>query len=95
MSHSKQTKRGFSLFVSKWNPSAKKYVNTCSICGSQGYSPVILELDFYDRNPNVHTEKRVIYEELYDACDDKGFLWFPKVDPVQSETETGGHCYTC
>ena len=41
MSHSKQTKRGYSIYLEKWNPSAKKYINTCAICGSKGYSPVI------------------------------------------------------
>ena len=39
--HSKQTKRGYSIYLEKWNPSAKKYINTCAICGSKGYSPVI------------------------------------------------------
>ena len=43
MSHSKHTKRGYSIYLEKWNPSAKKYINTCAICGSKGYSPVIEE----------------------------------------------------
>ncbi len=43
MSHSKHTKRGYSIYIEKWNPSAKKYINTCAICGSRGYSPVIEE----------------------------------------------------
>lgn len=64
MSHSKLTKRGRSLYLDKWNPSAKKYVNVCKICGSQGYNPVILETDFYDKRPNVYSKKRAIYEEL-------------------------------
>ena len=64
MSHSKLKKRGFSLYLDKWNPSAKKFVNVCNICGSQGYSPVILEADFYDKRPNVYSEKKAIYEEL-------------------------------
>ena len=64
MSHSKLNKRGFSLYLSKWNRSAKKYINICCICGSQGYSPVILETDFYNRDPDTYTEKRAIYEEL-------------------------------
>ncbi len=41
MSHSKQTKRGYSLYLESWNSSAKKYINVCMICGYQGYSPVI------------------------------------------------------
>ena len=64
MSHSKFNKRGFSLYLNKWNPSAKKYINVCAICESQGYSPVILEADFYNGNPNIYTENRAIYEEL-------------------------------
>lgn len=64
MSHSKLKKRGYSLYLDRWNRSAKKYVNVCNICGSQGYSPVILEADFYDKRPNVYSEKRAIYEEL-------------------------------
>ncbi len=43
MSHSKQTKRGYSIYLEKWNPSAKKYINTCAICGSRGYRPTIEE----------------------------------------------------
>lgn len=48
MSHSKhrQRKYGFSMFINKWHPSSKKYINTCLICGSKGYNPVILERDF-------------------------------------------------
>lgn len=64
MSHSKFNKRGFSLYLEKWNRSAKKFINICGICGSQGYSPVILETDFYDRDPSTYTEERVIYQEL-------------------------------
>lgn len=64
MTHSKLNKQKFSLYIKKWNPSAKKYVNVCSICGREGYSPVILEEDFYDKSPNVLSEKREIYKEL-------------------------------
>lgn len=59
MSHSKFTKRGRSLYLESWNPSAKKYINTCIICGHKGYSPVIEQECFTDTVPN-----RVIYEEL-------------------------------
>lgn len=59
MSHSKHTKRGYSLYIEKWNPSAKKYINTCAICGHKGYSPVIEQKDFYNNPKN-----KVIYKEL-------------------------------
>ena len=51
MSHSKhhQRKKGFSLHIDKWVPSAKKYINTCYLCGSKGYNPVILG-DEFDRH---------------------------------------------
>ena len=48
MSHSKHTKRGYSIYIEKWNPSVKKYINTCSLCGCSGYSPVIEAEDFKD-----------------------------------------------
>ncbi len=64
MSHSKLNKRGSSLYLDKWNPSSKKYINVCNICGCQGYSPVILDANFYNKAPNVHSEKRAIYNEL-------------------------------
>jgi len=41
MSHSKLVKKGQSYPVNKWNPSVKKYIKACAICGSQGYSPMI------------------------------------------------------
>lgn len=59
MSHSKKTKRGYSLYIEKWNSSAKKYINTCAICGHIGYSPVIEEENFCNTNEN-----KVIYQEL-------------------------------
>lgn len=64
MSHSKFYKRGFSLYLDVWNRSAKRFINICCICGKQGYSPAILEVDFYNRDPNIYSEKRAIYEEL-------------------------------
>ena len=48
MSHGKKTKRGNSLYLDKWNPYAKKYINTCKLCGCRGYSPAIDEEDFSD-----------------------------------------------
>lgn len=59
MSHSKHTKRGYSLYIEKWNRSAKKYINICCICGHTGYSPVIEQDDF-----GIAFEKKVIYKEL-------------------------------
>lgn len=59
MSHSKQTKRGYSLYVEKWDSSAKKYINTCAICGHKGYSPVIEQEDFC-----INSKNNVIYKEL-------------------------------
>jgi hypothetical protein len=64
MSHSKLKKPGFSLYLNKWNPSGKKFINVCTICGRQGYSPVILGADFSDKCPDVYSEKRAIFEEL-------------------------------
>ena len=46
MSHSKHTKRDYSIYIEKWDKSAKKYINTCAICGHKGYSPVIEREDF-------------------------------------------------
>lgn len=57
--HSKYNKRGYSLYIEQWNPSAKKYINTCAICGFRGYSPVIEEEDFCNG-----VEKMAIYKEL-------------------------------
>ncbi len=59
MSHSKYTKRGYSLYIEKWNKSAKKYINVCSICGQKGYSPIIEDDDFRNNRENT-----VIYNEL-------------------------------
>ncbi len=65
MSHSKTTKRGKSLYVDKWNPYAKKYINTCSICGKQGYKPSVDEDGFTnDAKRLSDLEPRVIRSEL-------------------------------
>ena len=52
MSHSKMTKRGYSLYLEEWNKSAKKYINTCRLCGMKGYSPVIEAEGFCEKVPN-------------------------------------------
>ena len=59
MSHSKTTKKGYSLYIEKWNPKAKKYINTCKICGAQGYNPSIGCDGFADERI-----RRVMREEL-------------------------------
>lgn len=65
MSHSKKTKRGHSLYVEKWNASAKNYVNTCKLCGKQGYNPSIEEDGFLHPSPTVTDYKHcAIYTEL-------------------------------
>ena len=66
MSHSKYTKRGKSLYIEKWNPSAKRFINTCGICGAQGYNPSIDDIGFiYDNAQKVSDlEHRAIRAEL-------------------------------
>lgn len=59
MSHSKFRKKGQSLYLDNWNPSAKKYINSCCLCGRKGYSPTIEEKCFLDT-----VEHKAIYEEL-------------------------------
>lgn len=59
MSHSKFRKKGQSLYIDNWNPSAKKYINICTLCGRRGYSPAIEEEDFIRS-----LERKAIYEEL-------------------------------
>lgn len=59
MSHSKQTKRAYSIYIEKWNKPAKKYINACKICGYRGYSPVIEYESF-----RTTLENKVIFEEL-------------------------------
>ena len=59
MSHSKHNKNGKSLYIEKWNPKAKKYINTCALCGKQGYNPSIEQEGVIG-----DTERRAIYIEL-------------------------------
>ena len=53
------TKRGRSHYVESWNPSAKRFIVTCSLCGSVGYSPTIDGEGFCDT-----PEHKVIRSEL-------------------------------
>lgn len=65
MSHSKKTKRGYSLYVENWNPAAKKFINTCALCGKQGYRPSIDAEGFADeKNGRVNFEHSAIRAEL-------------------------------
>ena len=71
MSHSKYTKRGHSLYVENRNPDAKRFINTCVVCGAQGYSPSIDEDGFvYDKskkvNDNIHRVIRAELTKIYD-----------------------------
>ena len=59
MSHSKFRKKGQSLYIDNWNPSAQKYVRVCYLCGRKGYSPAIEEDDF-----STTLERKAIYKEL-------------------------------
>lgn len=59
MSHSKFRKKGQSLYIDNWNPSAQKYVHVCYLCGRKGYSPAIEEDDF-----STTLERKAIYKEL-------------------------------
>ena len=59
MSHSKFRRKGKSLYIDNWNPSSKKYINTCYLCKRKGYSPAIEEPDFVS-----DIERKAIYEEL-------------------------------
>lgn len=65
MSHSKKSKRGRSLYIESWNSDAKRFINTCAVCGHQGYNPTIDEDGFIhpapDRTDHVHD---VIHTEL-------------------------------
>ena len=53
------TKRGYSLYVERWNPDAKRFINTCKLCGARGYSPSIEEEGFLEEATH-----RAIYAEL-------------------------------
>ena len=65
MSHSKMTKRGRSLYVEKWNPSAKRFIKSCSVCGDVGYDPGIENSGFIHPSENkVDYEHRAIYTQL-------------------------------
>ena len=72
MAHSKMTKRGKSYFVEKWNPSSKRFINTCKICGRVGYSPSIEEEGFLKESEHraMYAELTAIYEAL--PLDDLG-----------------------
>ena len=60
MSHSKMTKKGRSYFVEKWNAAAKKFIQTCAVCGKQGYRPSMEEEGVF----STRSEYKAIYAEL-------------------------------
>ncbi len=65
MSHSKFTKRGKSLFIESWNPATKKHINTCALCGAQGYNPSIDEDGFVREHKKlIDLEHRAMRDEL-------------------------------
>ena len=65
MSHSKTTKKGRSLFVEKWNAKSKNFINTCIICGKQGYNPSINDDGFVNVSNQVKNyEHSAIRAEL-------------------------------
>ena len=65
MSHSKKMKRGYSLYVENQYPAAKKFINTCVLCGMQGYSPSINEAGFVEEEGGrVNYVHRAIRAEL-------------------------------
>ncbi|MBP1585841.1 MAG: hypothetical protein ILP17_09135 [Lachnospiraceae bacterium] len=72
MSHSKHTKRGYSIYLEKWNPSSKRYINTCAICGSRGYSPVIEAEDFDQKSVFQELKRTLPRMEIdeYGRCND-------------------------
>ena len=66
MSHSKMTKRGKSHFVEGWNPSAKRFITTCVLCGAVGYNPTIEDEGFVSNEAKTVAsfEHRAIRDEL-------------------------------
>ena len=65
MAHSKMTKKGKSHYVESWNPKAKKFINTCALCGKQGYKPSIDESGFVNVSDTVKNyEHSAIRSEL-------------------------------
>ena len=79
MSHSKYTKRGYSLYIENWNCSAKKYINTCVICGHKGYSAVIECKDFCDSLKN-----KLIYKELTKILSEMQLDELGRIDSYES-----------
>ena len=65
MSHSKKTKRGSSLYVESWNPSAKRFITECVLCGKRGYDPSIEDEGFVRPSEGVYDgEHAAIRAEL-------------------------------
>ena len=65
MSHSKMTKKGKSHYVESWNSKAKNFINTCALCGNQGYKPSIDDDGFVNVSDTVKNyEHNAIRNEL-------------------------------
>jgi len=73
MPHDKyNAKRGTSFHIQDKQDTheLKKYINKCIICGCEGYSPIILENDFFnpasDANPPPYNHaNRMFYRNRY------------------------------
>ena len=72
MSHSKRTKHGNSYYVECQNPAAKRFIVTCALCASLGYSPSIDDEEFLSDPINrvIASELRATLKPL--ALDDLG-----------------------
>ena len=65
MSHSKMTKKGKSHYVESRNSKAKNLINTCALCGNQGYKPSIDDDGFVNVSDTVKNyEHNAIRNEL-------------------------------
>ena len=70
---------------------ARRYINKCTICGCEGYSPIILKNDFLDQSSikpyypggGPYGENRIIYEYL------------TKVFKKPLEVDNLGRCEDC
>jgi hypothetical protein len=59
MSHSKRQGRGKSYYLANVNPTAQRFIVSCSVCGHVGFEPRVLGNDFV-----TTTERKVIKAAL-------------------------------
>lgn len=45
------------MYIEKWNPSAKKYINTCALCGKSGCSPSLEEPEMINSAEAIELRK--------------------------------------